>query len=153
MTGLTVGRSVTVQAPPEKAFEAFTAGIGRWWPLDRYKIGAAAATDAVIEPHEGGRWFERGEDGSECDWGRVLAWEPPRRVVLAWQITADWRFDPAFETEVEILFEPDGEGATRVSLEHRGLDAYGERAEEMTGVFASPGGWQGLLERYAGAVA
>ena len=152
MTESTVRRNITVQAPPERAFEAFTAGIGRWWPLDDYKIGAAAATDAVIEPREGGRWFERGEDGSECDWGRVIAWEPPRRVVLAWQIGADWRYDPSLETEVEISFRasPDG-GGTQVELEHRGLEAYGDRAAEMSGVFGSPGGWSGLLGHYAAA--
>ena len=152
MTDTTVRKTITVQAPPEKAFEAFTGGIGRWWPLDTYKIGAAPAVDASIEPHEGGRWFERGDDGSECDWGRVLAWEPPGRVVLAWQISADWRFDPGVETELEIRFTPEGDGATLVELEHRGLESYGERAEQMAGILGSPQGWSGLLERYSGTV-
>jgi uncharacterized protein YndB with AHSA1/START domain len=152
-TGGAVRRSVTVTAPPERAFQTFTGGIGRWWPLDTYKIGAVAATEAVIEPREGGRWFERGEDGSESDWGRVLAWEPPGRLVLAWQIGADWRYDPSLETEVEILFTATPDGGTEVTLEHRGLDAYGGRAAEMTGVFASSGGWTALLERYANEAA
>lgn len=147
-----VKKTLTVAAPADVAFRVFTAGIGRWWPLATHKIGAVPAVDAVIEPSVGGRWYEVGDDGSTCDWGRVLAWEPPRRLVLAWQITADWKHDPSLVTEVEILFAPEG-SSTRVELTHRHLDRYGARAAEMLGVFASPGGWDGLLAAFAGKVA
>lgn len=142
-----VEKSLLVRAPVETAFRVFTQ-IGRWWPLETHKIGAARAIDAVIEPQVGGRWFEKGEDGSTCDWGRVLAWEPPSRLVLSWEISADWKHDPAIQTEVEVRFTPEGTG-TRVHLVHRHLDRYGARAAEMVGIFSSPGGWQGLLDRYA----
>jgi len=85
---------------------------------------AASPETAVIDPRVGGaRWFERGVDGSECDWGRVVAWEPGRRLVLTWELDANWQHDPKLHTEVEVQFVPDGPG-TRVDLEHRGLAAY-----------------------------
>src|SRR5215217_2296890 len=112
-----VRKSLRVNASPARAFEVFTGGMGRCWP-GNHSIGKSALRDAVVEPRAGGRWFERGEDGSECEWGRVLAWEQPSRLVLAWQIDAQWRFDPSFVTEVEIRFIPDGDG-TRLELEHR----------------------------------
>jgi uncharacterized protein YndB with AHSA1/START domain len=79
----------------------------------------------------------------------VLAWEPPHRVVLAWEISPDWRYDPAVHTEVEVRFNAEGEGRTRVELEHRGLESFGGRAQEMRGVFDSEGGWRMLLTRFA----
>lgn len=145
-----VRQSLVVAAPPERAFRVFTAEMTRWWPLGTHTIGKVAAAEAVVEPRVGGRWFERGVDGTECDWGRVLAWDPPSRLVLAWQITADWQFAASLETEVEVRFTA-VDGGTRVDLEHRKLGAYGPRAEEMVGVFRSPGGWPGLLERFQGA--
>lgn len=147
-----VRKIVSVKAPPEVAWRVFTEKLGTWWPLTTYKIGASRAVDAVIEPREGGRWYERGEDGSTCDWGRVLSWEPPSRLLLSWQITADWRFDPALVTEVEVRFIPDGAG-TRVELEHRHLDRYGARAAEMRGIFDSEHGWAGLLAAYGQSAA
>lgn len=143
-----VRRSVTVRAAPERAFEIFTTRFGAWWPAT-HSIGASPLRNAVIEPRVGGRWYETGEDGSECDWGRVLAFEPPGRLVLAWKIGADWKFDPNLLTEVEVRFTP-VEGGTRVELEHRKLEAYGERAEEVRGMIDSPaGGWLGLLSAFA----
>lgn len=150
---LTVHKSVTVNAPRDRAFRVFTDQMTTWWPLANYHIGAANPAEALLEPKEGGRWFERGDDGSECDWGRVLVWDPPERVVLAWQITPDWTFDadPANQTEVEIRFIAEDARTTRVDLEHRGLERYGDRAEEMRGIFNSEGGWSGLLAAYAAA--
>ncbi|MBS2016498.1 MAG: SRPBCC family protein [Deltaproteobacteria bacterium] len=145
-----VQKEVVVNASVERAFDVFTKQMGTWWPLVSHHIGKVDAKDAVIEPRVGGRWFERGSDGSECEWGRVLAWDPPGRVVLAWQITADWQFDGALHTEVEVRFAPaEGGKGTRVTLEHRLLQAYGPRAQEMRGVFDSEGGWTGLLGAYA----
>src|SRR5258707_10700450 len=84
---------VTVGVPVERAFDVFTGSFGTWWPRD-YHIGQAPMADAILEPREGGRWYERGDDGSECDWGRVLAWEPPHRLVVTWQINGQWQYDP-----------------------------------------------------------
>lgn len=140
---------VTVQAPPAVAWQVFTGKMATWWPLATHKIGRAKAVDAVIEPRAGGRWYERGDDGSTCDWGRVLSWEPPSRLVLSWEITADWRHDPDLRTEVEVRFIADGRNATRVELEHRHLGRYGARRDEMRGIFDSDGGWKGILDSFA----
>ena len=107
----------------------------------------------MLEAGEGGRWYERDTDGSECDWGKVLVWEPPSRLVLTWQLTGEWAYDADFATEVEVTFVPEGPNRTRVEVEHRGLDAYGDQAAEMRQQFDSPGGWPGLLEAFATAAA
>jgi uncharacterized protein YndB with AHSA1/START domain len=142
-----IRKQLRVKAPPARAFEIFTAGMSRWW-LKTHTINPTKSpmTDIVIEPREGGRWFERGEDGSECQWGKVLAWEPPARLLLAWQITSQWQFDPGLVTEVEIRFTPDGSG-TKVELEHRDLERLGDAAEAMRTAFE--GGWGRLLEEFA----
>ena len=149
ITPAPVRKSVFVKAQPQRAFEVFTSGIGRWWPPSHH-IGKAGMQDAIIEPRAGGRWYERGVDGSECEWGRVLAWEPPQRVVLAWQLNADWQFDPHLVTEVEVRFTPEGEG-TRVDLEHRNLERFGERADTVRGQIDAEGGWGLILQNFADA--
>ena len=149
--GLAVRQSVVVEASPERAFYVFTQGMTSWWPIGSHSIGDRPMAEAVIEPRTGGRWYERADDGTECDWGRVLAWEPPDRVVLEWQISADWKADPAIHSEVEVRFTPEGDGRTRVDLEHRGLETYGERAEQMRAIFDSDGAWNELLQRFAAA--
>jgi len=149
--GLAVRQSIVVDAPQDRAFAVFTDGMTAWWPLHSHTIGAKPAIAAVMEPQVGGRWFERAEDGSQCDWGRVLEWDPPHRLVLSWEITCDWRHDAEVRTEVEVRFHAEDERRTRVELEHRGLEAYADRAEEMRGIFDSDGGWPGLLRRFAGA--
>lgn len=151
--GLAVRQTVTVEAPLERAFAVFTEGLDSWWPLATHAIGAQPAVAVVVEPRPGGRWYERAADGSECDWGRVLAWEPPHRLVLAWEVSADWQHDPGLVTEVEVRFHAEHADRTRVELEHRGLEAYADRAGDMRDTFDSPGGWPGLLERFAGAAA
>ena len=150
ITPAPVRRTISVKAPPERAFEVFTSRIGAWWPKSHH-IGAAEPETVVIEPREGGRWFERAPDGAECDVGRVLAWEPPSRVLLAWQLTADWKFDPELVTEVEVRFTPEGEGRTRVELEHRNLERFGERAEAVRAAVGAPNGWTAILELFAKA--
>src|SRR5262245_50555063 len=97
-----VRKFIIVAAPQAVAWRVFTEKIGVWWPLANYKIRRVPAVDAIIEPHVGGRWYERGDDGSTCDWGSVLAWEPTSRLVLSWDISADWQPDPNLKTEVEI---------------------------------------------------
>jgi uncharacterized protein YndB with AHSA1/START domain len=147
-----VRKVVSVKALPAVAWRVFTEEMGTWWPLATHKIGTAKAVDAVIEPRVGGRWYERGEDGSTCDWGRVLSWEPPTRLVLSWEITADWKHDPDLKTEVEVRFVAEGKHGTRVELEHRRLDLYGARHDEMRGIFDSEMGWKGLLDALAARV-
>ena len=95
-----VMKSITVAASPERAFHVFTQEFGSWWPLATHHLQKVDAATAIMEPFVGGRWFERGVDGSECNWGRVLAWEPPGRVLLAWEINADWQPDVNVQTEV-----------------------------------------------------
>lgn len=153
VTDHAVRKSIDVSAPRELAFRVFTERMSTWWPMASHHIGAAAAVAVVVEPFAGGRWFERGDDGSECPWGRVTAWEPPGRLVLDWQISADWKFDPALHTTVEVRFVAVAPEVTRVELEHRDLDGYGARAAEMKGIFESQGGWTGLLAAFAGAAA
>jgi uncharacterized protein YndB with AHSA1/START domain len=142
---------VSVKAPQDVAWRMFTERMGTWWPVATHKIGKAKAVDAVIEPRVGGRWYERGDDGSTCDWGRVLSWEPQSRLVLSTEISADWQYDPKLKTEVEVRFISEGKDGTRVELEHRYLDRYGARRDEMRGIFDSEGGWSGLLASFARA--
>ena len=143
---------VHVAAPPGRAFEAFTADFAAWWPRDTHHIGQVPAEEVVLETFEGGRWFERAADGGECDWGRVLAWEPHHRLVLSWQISAHWRFDPDLVTEVELRFDAEGDG-TRVRLEHRLLERFGEPDAAVREQLAGGSGWPHLLERFAGNAA
>jgi len=152
ITPAPVRKSVRVQAPPARAFEVFTAGIGRWWPKSHH-IGAAELDTHVIEPKSGGRWFERGIDGVECEVGKVLVWDPPSRLVLAWQLTADWKFDADLITEIEVRFLPDGKNATRVELEHRNLERFGQRAAAVRRQIDAPDGWGGLLQLFAQSAA
>jgi hypothetical protein len=143
-----VRRSLRVKAGPQRAFDVFTAGMGRWWPAEHTLLKAPRA-DIVMEPRAGGRWYERAVDGSECDWGRVVSWEPPGRVLLMWQLNGDWRFDPGFETGLEIRFLAEVDGATRVELEHRDIERYGEKMEAVRASLDSDGGWGGVLRPFA----
>lgn len=122
-----------------------------FWPPE-HSIGTSAIAQVVVEPRAGGRWFERGQDGNECQWGRVARWEPPSVVVLLWQIGVNWVFDPDVETEVEISFTLDTTGGTRVDLRHRHLERYGDQAETMRAAFDSSAGWAGILNRFVDLV-
>jgi len=139
---------IRVAAPRETAFRVFTEGLATWWPMATHHIAKVPAATSVIEPRVGGRFFERGQDGSECDWGVVRAWEPPERLVLGWQIDADWKYDPGCETTVEIRFLAEGPDRTRVELEHRDLDRFGARRDELRGQLGGEGGWPALVELY-----
>jgi uncharacterized protein YndB with AHSA1/START domain len=145
----TVRKVVNVNAPQSVAWDVFTQQMGTWWPLAVYKIGNANAVDAIMEPRVGGRWYERGEDGSTCDWGRVLTWEPPSRLVLSWDINADFQYDPALNTEIEVLFIAEGSSRTRVEFEHRRLNRYGDPRDEMRTIFDKTGDWGQLLAAFA----
>jgi uncharacterized protein YndB with AHSA1/START domain len=151
MTETAVRKSVTVDVPVDKAFRVFTDGMDGWWNRDHH-IGSADIDHVVLEPRAGGRWYEVGVDGSECSWGRVLEWDPPGRLVLAWQISSNWQFDPDLLTTVEVRFVAVSPERTRVDLEHRDLDRFGDAEKEMRAAFDSGGGWKGLLDRFAAAV-
>lgn len=153
--------SISVQATPTRAFEFFTADMSRWWP----PVGSVSpsrspihhdypAVEAVpvVELCAGGRWYEHATDGGECDWGRVLVWERPERLVLAWQIGEKWHFDPALLTEVEIRFDAQSPKITQVHIEHRLLERYGAAADVAHSSLASSSGWDGLLKIYAAAL-
>jgi len=145
-----VRREITVHAPVERAFEVFTARFDTWWPRT-HKIGEADLQEAVIERRTGGRWYERDVDGSECEWGEVLAYEPPHRLVLTWHVGADWQYHADQASEIEVNFEPAGE-RTNVTLEHRHIERHGDGAAQMRDTVASEGGWPTLLELYREAL-
>ena len=146
--------TVVVDAPQERAFAVFTDGIDSWWPRE-HTIGEAALKEMVLEPKAGGRAYGIGVDGSESDWGRVLEFDRPNRIVVSWDITLQWKHEPnvAKTSEFEVRFIPHGPDRTRVELEHRHLERHGEGWEAMRDAVGSPNGWQGGLERFAAAVA
>jgi hypothetical protein len=115
-----------------------------WWPHESHKIGKAAAVAIVVEPRAGGRWFERGADGVECDWGRVTAYEPPARLGLDWQLNPEFAYDANFHSPIEVLFIAESDTTTRVEFEHR-IDAFGEQAAAMLPILDSESGWGGIL--------
>jgi uncharacterized protein YndB with AHSA1/START domain len=149
-TDSAVRRDIVVDVPPDRAFTLFTAEMTSWWPADHH-IGSAPIAEIVVEPHAGGRWFTRHQDGTETSTGVVRAWEPPGRFVVTWQIGADWKFHPDLITTVEVRFEPLGDNRTRVRLEHRDLDAFGAEAAAMRKTFEGPGAWAATLQAYASA--
>lgn len=147
-----VRRTVTVTAGQEEAFRMFTERFGTWWPRD-YSIGAAEMDDFIVEPKVGGRWYEVGVDGTECDTGRVTGYEPPSRIVLAWHLDGSWQYDPDPEhaSEVDVRFFAEGADHTRVELEHRFFERHGDGAAAVRGAVDSPGGWDFCLAPYTAA--
>jgi uncharacterized protein YndB with AHSA1/START domain len=147
-----VRTATTVEAPIDHAFRVFTEGFGTWWPASHH-TGDDGFVEAVLEPREGGRWYERRRDGADGEWGSVLAWEPPHRLLLAWQLDADFQYDPdpARATEVEVRFTAEGPDRTRVELEHRLLERFGDRADAVRSAIGSDGGWPGILAQFAAA--
>ena len=147
-----VRKSIVVAASPERAFAVFTEGLDRWWPKS-HGIGPGPVQQSVIEPFVGGRWYSTHEDGSSVTVGHVIVWQPPKRLVVSWEISADWKPDPrpAFTSEVEVRFVPDGE-RTRVEVEHRDFERLGETGGEKMRKDVD-GGWPGLLELYAAEAA
>jgi uncharacterized protein YndB with AHSA1/START domain len=142
-----IRKSFTVRATPEKTFAVFTDGFDRWWPKS-HTIGSSPLKRAVLEPGVGGRWYGLAEDGTENEWGDVLAWEPPHRLLLAWRINGQWTHDPNLHTEVEVRFTALDGGETRVDFEHRDLERLGTGpAVEQTRA-SMDGGWGGILEGF-----
>jgi len=145
---LLVRKSIVVNAPQDHVFRTFTERIDTWWPRPHH-IGGKEPFTAILEPRAGGRWFERAHDGSECDWGRVLAWEPPGRVLLAWEINTEWKHQAGLGTEVEVRFIAEDRERTRVVLEHRKLERYGDKAGMMRAMFDGEGAWGDTLAAMA----
>jgi len=142
MQATAVRREITVDATPEHAFAVFADGIGTWWPRD-YSIGEQPLDRVVIEPT---RWYERGAQGAQTEWGRVIAYEPGRRLVLEWGIGGDWQLDSA-KSEIEVTFSAPG----KVTLEHRGLEKH-NAAEALRESIDGEGGWDALLAAYSAAL-
>jgi uncharacterized protein YndB with AHSA1/START domain len=147
-----VRKTLTVAATPDRAFEVFTAGFDRWWPRT-HTIGSSPLKTAVLEPGIGGRWYGLAEDGTEAEWGDVLAWDPPARLVVAWRIGANWQYSKDRLTEVEVNFTALADGQTRIDFEHRLLENLGEGALEGRAQLDGPMGWGGILDNYAAVVA
>lgn len=144
-----VRKEIVVPASPELAFEVFTTRFGEWWPDHHLSEGEIEAY--VLESGEGGRWFERTLDGQECDWGRVLLWDPPRRLVMSWAISAVWEADTTRASEVDVAFEQVGD-ATRVVVVHRHLDRAGDSWRSMRDAVGGEGGWGTILGSFAEVV-
>ena len=151
-TETTFRTAITVDAPIERAFTVFTEGFDTWWPRGHH-IGTAEMAEALIEPRVGGRWHERGVDGSECEWGRVLAWDPPHHVALSWHLDGAFRYDPdpAKASRVDVRFVVERDGVTRVELEHSGLDRHGASWTDLRDGISSSGGWPDVISRFADA--
>lgn len=141
----TIHKVVEIRTPAERAFRIFTGRMGQWWNKQFSINGGVPQKDVVMEQRAGGRWYEIGIDGSECPWGRVLEWDEPNRVRLAWQINAEWNYDSEFETIIDVLFE-EHDGVTIVSLTHSALERFGEAMAQQ--VAQMDGGWEMLLEGY-----
>jgi len=149
-----VQTSIVVDTPVERAFTVFTDDIGSWWTPEHHLLQGELAK-MVFEPRVGGHIYDVGTDGSESRWARVLAYEPPTRIVFSWDISLQWQIetDPARTSEVEVRFVADGPNRTRVELEHRHLERHGEGWEAMRDAVASPDGWAVGLHRFADRVA
>ena len=142
-----VRKSVRVSTPIAHAFDVFTSGLSRWWPLD-HGVGKKPIEKVLMEPRLGGRWLEIAQDGTETSVATIILWEPPHRLVLVWQINAQWKPDMTMKSEVDVRFTADGPTATLVEILHHKFETMGaEAGASMRGDVDR--GWPGLIERYA----
>jgi uncharacterized protein YndB with AHSA1/START domain len=148
---LPVRKHVRVRANAERAFRVFTEDLDSWWPKTHH-IGSSPMTRGILEGHVGGRCYSEQADGTDCQWGQIVAWEPPARFVMAWQITPEWKFEPDLSkcSEVEVKFIPSADGTTLVELEHRCFERQGDGALAMRTQVDQPGGWGQLMELFKG---
>jgi uncharacterized protein YndB with AHSA1/START domain len=153
-TATTVRHSIVVQAPIERAFGVFTEEFGAFKPPEHNLLPVEIA-ETVFEPEVGGYLYDRGVDGSECRWARVLAYEPPHRVVISWDIGPNWQLEADRDrtSEVEVRFIAETAERTRVQLEHRNLDRHGDGWEGLREGVAGDQGWPLYLQRYAEVIA
>jgi uncharacterized protein YndB with AHSA1/START domain len=152
-TDTAVRLSIIVEAPLDRAFKVFTEDFDRIKPRD-HNLLAVEIAETVFERREGGHIYDRGVDGSECRWARVLAYEPPDRVVFSWDISPRWQIesDPGRTSEVEVRFTAEGERRTRVELEHRHLDRHGDGWQSARDGVGGDGGWPLYLQRFADSI-
>lgn len=145
-----VRRQIAVDAPIERAFDVFTKQFGDFKPREHNML-AVAIDETVFEPKVGGFIYDRGVDGSVCRWARILAYEPPSRVVFSWDISPRWQLetDPDNASEVEVRFVAESEERTRVELEHRNFDRHGPEWPDLSDGVAGSQGWPLYLDRYA----
>lgn len=149
-----VRTSIVVDAPIDRAFSVFTTDMGSWWPAEHHILQAELA-EMVFEPRVGGHIYDRGSDGSESHWARVLAYEPPHRLVFSWDISLQWQIEanPDKTSEIEVRFSEESPSRTLVELEHRHLDRHGEGWEGMREGVAAEDGWGKGLKAFAERVA
>lgn len=146
MTIAPIIQQVEVKCAPAKAFALFVERMGDWWPRGK-TVGKGPHVEIVVEPHPDGRWYERDAEGNEVQWGKVLAWEPPGRALFGWQLGSDWQYDPDFLTELELTFVALPSGGTRVTLEHRDLERFGDLADKRRAELN--GGWPTRIADFA----
>ena len=146
----TVRKQIVVDAPIERAFSVFTDRFGDFKPPE-HNLLAAPIAETVVEPRVGGSIVDRAADGSECRWARILAFDPPHRLVFSWDISPQWSIetDPDKASEVEVRFYAESPDRTRVELEHRNLERHGPGWEAVSGAVDGPEGWPLYLDRYA----
>jgi uncharacterized protein YndB with AHSA1/START domain len=149
-----VRSSIVVEAPIERAFRVFTEDFGAFKPPE-HNLLAAEIAETVFEPRTGGLLYDRGVDGSECRWARVLAYEPPHRVLISWDINPQWQIEPDLDktSEVEVRFIAETDNRTRVELEHRNLDRHGDGWPAVRDGVGGDQGWPLYLQRYADLLA
>jgi uncharacterized protein YndB with AHSA1/START domain len=149
-----VSRHVVVQVPIEKAFATFTQRFGDFKPPE-HNLLAVEIADIRFEPHVGGHIYDRGADGSECRWARILAYDPPTRVVFSWDISPTWQLeaDPSNASEVEVTFIAETSERTRLELVHRHLERHGPGWETLSDGVSGDQGWPLYLDRYAALLA
>jgi hypothetical protein len=148
-----VRSSISVGVSIERAFAVFTSQMGSWWHPEHH-INDAPMAALILEPRVGGRWYELGTDGSQCDWGVVLAWEPHRHFAVSWHLDGDFRYDPDGDhaSRVDVWFRVQDDGMTLVELAHSGLDHHGPTWRRLRDAVASPEGWPEGLRRFAAAL-
>ena len=154
-TETAVTTSVVVDVPQARAFTVFTDEIGTWWdPTHHLLPEGTELEEMVFEPRVGGHVYDVATDGSECRWSRVLAYDPPERVVFSWDINLQWEIETDLDrtSEVEVRFIAEAPDRTRVELEHRNLDRHGDGWEQMRAAVGSDGGWPSGMNRYAAAL-
>jgi uncharacterized protein YndB with AHSA1/START domain len=149
-----IRHEIVVQAPIARAFSVFTDGMGTFKPPEHNMLSVDIA-ETVFEPRDGGRVYDRGVDGSECHWARVLAYEPPDRVVISWDISPRWQIETDLDktSEVEVRFIAEGPERTRVELEHRNLDRHGDGWEAVRASVDGEDGWPLYLNRFSDVLA
>jgi hypothetical protein len=148
-----VRKSLRVNVPIERAFSVFVEQMETWWPPSHH-IGAIPFESIFVEPRVGGRWYERSANGDTCEWGTVLAWEPPYLATFSWHLGPDWKFSPdlAKASEVEIRFTAEDTSSTLIELEHRKIERHGEGYEKLREALDSSGAWTGILAAFASRV-